>query len=422
MHFFVKIIMLININRTIAKEPPCYDNPMYISMEAAPCSAFSGLDCTQMEAFGWDRNSKIRLIRNCPLSCSLCPSSSPTSSPTPLCHDDTNYTIRRGFPCERFKGLDCFHLIDQGFFLDDAEGHEVLRRCSLSCGICDMLTPSASPSASCFDQPYYRNRLGLACENFEGLSCHKSSVLGLTMKEVRVLQASCPEACGECFTSHPSKVPSFGPSKVPSIEPSLSPTPACYDVPSYVDPFLGLQCQKYKKMGVECKLMKSIFNEKQFKALIENCASSCGVCDSVSPSSVPSITPSSFSHAYQCKDNPYFKDGKNNFPCSSYRGLQCELLSYVGWKKIHLYELLSNCPETCGHCHKDTSSLSPTKYPTFSPTESCFDRPGFRDPKKGLECKVYDGIDCTRLTLVGWSNADLNSLLQNCAKSCGMCS
>lgn len=441
--YTLKIFFLLLNVQTLEVEGTgtCNDNISYISMEGAPCAAFRGLDCTQMEIFGWSERGQQRLLRNCPESCQSCPTASPTASPTNWCHDDLSYTFSNGFPCKRFKGLNCEELIKGGFFEDASQGYELLKRCPDSCGVCDQMVPSSSPSVSCYDNSKYTNRLGLKCINFIGLQCHRSFVLGLNFQEVQTLIKECPFSCDECYTSAPSKVPSSEPTSNPTPVPTGSPTENCHDDLSYRDP-IELPCSRYKHMLLNCNLMQNIFNPPQYKALIKSCPYSCNMCEeSLSPSFTPSAGPTEKITTIRCLNNPLFKDGRQGLSCSRYTGIQCPLLVHVGWSKKAVADLLLNCPESCSVCGSTVTSqpsptpsvsstsapqISPTDNPStkllsLTPTQECFNKPNYVDRRKGLTCSQYSGIECKLLIYVGWGKKELASLMKNCPESCGLC-
>ena len=166
------------------------------------------------------------------------------------CQDDPSYRSRYGLTCANHQKLDCEAFVEVGF--TEYETFQLVVSCPCSCGVpCGTYTeaPSASPSSvptgelywctepTCQDDPTYRSKLSLNCENHAGFDCTIMDAIGYSDGDINELINRCPcscrTMCGD-YTMSPSVAPSESPtiSHQPTLSPNASPSAPPSDAPS----------------------------------------------------------------------------------------------------------------------------------------------------------------------------------------------
>mmetsp|Transcript_18 Transcript_18/g.53 ORF Transcript_18/g.53 Transcript_18/m.53 type:complete len:1061 (+) Transcript_18:87-3269(+) len=314
--------------------------------------------------------------------------------------------------------------------------------------------PTSYPTSICHDTASWINELDMTCDDFRLLGCADLDEKFFSRNsETNDVLINCQESCGYCVTKSPSGKPSILSSFSPSVPPTDGPTLFVSIIPT------GLPSRYPIKIESEIPSSAPSFTPTNF------------------PSETPSFAPSPL-----CFDKPHFRT-KVGLICESHSGVQCGSLISIGLQKFEVWEIMKNCPKSCGYCETSSpstypsqlpsflltknpsmhpsyelsklptvmSSTHPSDLPSFKPSSSpslspasfpsvipsgspswissmpssvpsnvCHDNRFFVD-KKGRSCSMYKGIQCEYMTNLGYSKKEVKELLWECRQTCNQC-
>ena len=241
-----------------------------------------------------------------------------TTSPRPLsarlCGDSPQYVSPIGLTCSQHASLDIGCEAFGSVGLHEDEVNDLLRNCPHACGIsggddCDHLIEEAGGESSsarilqsnpigpvetcyegCQDDPKYRTKYLLSCENHQRLDCESFLEVGFSEQEVFDLVVSCPCSCRiPCGTY--TQAPSASPSSMPTDDFYRCDNPRCQDDPTYQSK-LSLSCDSHARF--DCTNMGAIgYSEEEVGELIRRCPCSCKtICPDLFISDAPTPQPS----------------------------------------------------------------------------------------------------------------------------------
>ena len=236
--------------------------------------------------------------------------------------------------------------------------------------------------ASCQDDPTYRSKYNLRCEQHVKFDC--LSFLGpFTQSEVTELIERCPCSCRvECntFSWEPSFAPSttptisfspttlmptHGPSARPSAMPTLHPTLSPTQMPS-PKPSQKPSSQPSTEPSVTPSSTPTTTP-----------SSSPSDSPSLLPSDFPTITPTHVPYACddpKCQDNPTYLSHLG-LSCLAHARFDCSAMHAIGYSNEDIFLLIHSCPCSCrircGIWTREPSavpSILPSSIPSLSPS------------------------------------------------------
>ena len=254
-----------------------------------------------------------------------------------------------------------------------------------------------------------------------------------------------------------------------AVVPSCSAEAAgpCDDNPTYVSP-IGLTCSQHASLDANCEAFGLMgMQEELVGELLQNCPRSCksrtsgggdNGCDDETSDTTNSdgaefpalIFPRSAGTENlalnrkslngnrvqntakeachvgwdrSCQDDPLYRS-KYGLTCANHQKLDCEAFVGVGFTEYEAFQLVVSCPCSCGipcGIYTEAPSASPSSVPTddfYRCTEpTCQDDPTYRS-KLSLKCENHARFDCTTMDAIGYSDGDINELINRCPCSC----
>ena len=258
--------------------------------------------------------------------------------------------------------------------------------------------------ASCQDDPTYRSKYNLRCEQHVKFDC--LSFLGpFTRSEVTELIERCPCSCRvECNTF--SWEPTFAPSTTPTI--SFSPTTLM--------PTHGPSARPSAMPTLHPTLSPTQMPSPKPS---QKPSSQPSTEPSVTPSSTPTTTPSSSpSDSPSLSLHPTLSPTRMPSPEPSREP--------SSQPSTEPSVMPSSTPTTTpSSSPSDSPSLLPSDFPTIAPTHAtyacddpkCQDNPTYSS-HLGLSCSAHARFDCSAMHAIGYSNEDMVLLIHSCPCSC----
>ena len=258
--------------------------------------------------------------------------------------------------------------------------------------------------ASCQDDPTYRSKYNLRCEQHVKFDC--LSFLGpFTQPEVTELIERCPCSCRvECNTF--SWEPTFAPSTTPTI--SFSPTTS---IPTH-----GPSARPSEMPTLHPTLSPTRMPSPEPS---RKPSSQPSTKPSVTPSSTPTTTPSS---------SPSDSPSLSLYPTLSPTRMPSPEPSRKPSSQPSTEPSVapSSTPTTTpSSSPSDSPSLLPSDFPTITPTHvpyacddpKCQDNPTYIS-HLGLSCSAHARFDCSAMHAIGYSKEDMFLLIRSCPCSC----
>ena len=255
--------------------------------------------------------------------------------------------------------------------------------------------PEAAATGPCDDNPRYISPIGLTCSQHASLdvNCEAFSLMGMQEDLVGELLRNCPRACrirtsggggGGCDgeTSHKTYLGG-----------------ADEQSPTLIFPRSASIAASTENLAA---LNRKSLNEHKVQNVPEAC------------------------HAgwdRNCQDDPLYRS-KYGLTCAHHQKLDCEAFVGVGFTEYEAFQLVVSCPCSCGipcGTYTEAPSASPSSIPTddfYRCTDpTCQDDPNYRS-KLSLKCENHARFDCTTMDAIGYSNGEINELINRCPCSC----
>ena len=289
----------------------------------------------------------------------------------------------------------------------DARRHRQQRRRRRRADACQYVAPivalaaalpsySAEAAGPCDDNPTYVSPIGLTCSQHASLdaNCEAFGLMGMQEELLGELLQNCPRAC----KSRTSKGGDGG------CDDETSRTTDSDGADAQIFPALIFPRSASTIAGTEnLALNRKSLNGNRVHSIAE------GAC-----------------HAgwdMSCQDDPTYRS-KYGLTCANHQKLDCEAFVGVGFTEYEAFQLVVSCPCSCDipcGTYTETPSASPSSVPTddfYRCTEpTCQDDPTYRS-KLSLKCENHARFDCTTMDAIGYSDGDINELINRCPCSC----
>eukprot|EP00928_Gymnodinium_smaydae_P050290 TRINITY_DN3385_c0_g1_i1.p1 TRINITY_DN3385_c0_g1~~TRINITY_DN3385_c0_g1_i1.p1 ORF type:complete len:581 (+),score=93.85 TRINITY_DN3385_c0_g1_i1:56-1744(+) len=441
----------------------CKDAEAYIDERGATCGTWALYDCWKADLWGYSPEGKVALLSNCLESCGRCRSASPTAVPTaaptppptaPLapgeCGDDFGFRDEMGYGCSVWAAYDCERAEEWSYTPGGKEA--LIGACRSACGLCPTpapsLTPSAPPSAAavlalaavpadCKDATGFVDEMGAKCSDWAFYDCFSADAWSYTFAGKVALLEHCLHSCGRCA--------SVAPSPSPTAQPVASPTAplapgVCGDQPGFVDE-KGMHCEDWRLYSCASATAWS-YSEEGKAAILANCKEACGFCDptvapSVLPTAAPSAPPTLVPTASPSVSPTLVPTASPSVPATSAPSVSPSSVPTAAPSapptlapSVSPSAAPTSEPSAAPTASPTLASAAPSAAPTWSPSavptleptvEVCEDTPGFVD-EMGYPCSSWVAYDCTRATSWQYTEEAEKKLLENCRKSCRLCS
>jgi len=269
------------------------------------------------------------------------------------CQDNSDYRspLNNFLMCEDHSNTDCNQWLQLG--LEEKALEELLENCPLSCGLC--VDPSAAPTSVPSKNP-------TAAPSDSNVPSSQPSL------QPSVSFKPSLRPTGKPVTDIPSNMPSFRPSRTPTISPSTSPSasPSASPTTSFPSSSPSELMSDAPSQGPTNTIT---LIPTTYPTDIPTLAPTNEPSHSptLHPTSNPTITATTSSPTPICHDNAAYRSSFNDLTCAAHKNIDCHLWSTFGLNEQQIFELISNCPESC-NIECDTYSMAPSHVPSFAPS------------------------------------------------------